>query len=148
MKIIWCIVPEIVSTTDKIFSHFGPFYTPNNPENQNFEKIKRAPGDIIILHKCTTNENHMRYGSWDMKHNKLKFLSFAAIFCPFTPLTTPKIKLLKKWKPSLEVSSFNTSVPKIMIICYTVPEIWRVTHDTYDFYFSFWTTFCPLQPKK
>ena len=35
-----------------------------------------------------------------------------------------------------------------MIICYTVPEIWRVTHDTYDFYFSFWTTFCPLQPKK
>ena len=106
MKILWCIVPEIWSTTDKIFSHFGPFYTPNNPENQNFEKMKKTPGDIIILHKCTTNEN-MRYGYWDMKHDRENFLSFGAIFCPFTLLTTQKIKLLKKWKTSLDVSSFK-----------------------------------------
>ena len=36
---------------------------PKNPENQNFEKIKKTPGDIIILHKCTINDNHMMYGS-------------------------------------------------------------------------------------
>ena len=76
-------------------------------ENQNFEKMKKTPGDIIILHKCTTNENHMRYGTWDMKHDRHNFLSFGAFFCPFTPLTTQKIKLLKKWKTSLEVSSFK-----------------------------------------
>ena len=28
-----------------------PFYSPNNPENHNFEKMKKkkTPGDIIIL---------------------------------------------------------------------------------------------------
>ena len=47
--------------------------------------------------KCIIdNDNHMMYGSWDMKCNRQKFLSFWAIFCPFTPLTTQKIKILKK----------------------------------------------------
>ena len=35
-----------------------------------------------------------------------------------------------------------TSVTKIIIICYTVPEIWCVT-DVYN-YFSFWAIFCPF----
>ena len=36
-----------------ILNHFLPFYSPNNPKNQNFEKMKKLPGDIIILHKST-----------------------------------------------------------------------------------------------
>ena len=39
------------------------FYPPNNPENQNFEKMKKILGDIIILHMCTINENHVMYDS-------------------------------------------------------------------------------------
>ena len=39
------------------------------------------------------------------------FLWFWAIFCPFTPLTTQKIKILKKWKNCLEILSFYTWVP-------------------------------------
>ena len=52
-----------------ILDHFLPFtlLPPNNQENQNFEKMKETPGDIIILHKCTINDNHTVYGSWDMK---------------------------------------------------------------------------------
>ena len=40
---------------------FLPFYPPppKNPENQNFEKWKLMPGDIIILHMCTINDNHI-----------------------------------------------------------------------------------------
>ena len=34
-----------------ILNHFLSFYPPNNPKNQNFEKMKNMPGDIIILHK-------------------------------------------------------------------------------------------------
>ena len=48
------------------FSNFGPFFALlllNNPENQNFEKMKETPGDIITLHKCTKNDNNMMYGS-------------------------------------------------------------------------------------
>ena len=52
---------------------------------------------------------------------------FWAIFCPFTPLTAQKIKFQKNEKERLEIPSFYTCVPKIMIICYTVPEIWHVT---------------------
>ena len=35
---------------------------------------------------------------WDMKCEWQIFLSFWTIFCPFTPLTTWKIKTLKNWK--------------------------------------------------
>ena len=52
-----------------ILDHFLPFYTPspnhppppppprqsNNPENQNFEKMKKTTGDIIILHRSIKN---------------------------------------------------------------------------------------------
>ena len=60
------MVPEIWSTTDKIFDifdYFFLFYLPNNPENENFEKRKKSPGDIIILHMGVLNENHMMCGS-------------------------------------------------------------------------------------
>ena len=60
------MVPEIWSQTDRIFCHFGPFFTlipSNDSENQNFEKLKGMTGDIIILHMCIINDNHMMYGS-------------------------------------------------------------------------------------
>ena len=90
-----------------ILGHFLPFYAPNNPENQNFEKNKRSPGDIIILHKSTINENHMVYGSWDMKCDRQNFLSFWTIFCHFTPLTFQKSKFLKSEKNALRCHHFT-----------------------------------------
>ena len=49
-----------------VISHFGlflPFYPQNIPKNQNFEKMKNMPRDIIILHKCTKYYDQMMYGS-------------------------------------------------------------------------------------
>ena len=43
------------------------------------------------------------------------YFSFWAIFCSFTPLTALKIKISKKSKKDLEISSFYICVPKIMI---------------------------------
>ena len=60
------MVPEIWSATDIIFCHSGPFFAllpPMDPENQNFEKMKKAPEDIIILQMCTIDDSHMMYGS-------------------------------------------------------------------------------------
>ena len=62
-----------------------------------------------------------------MARDRCNYFSFWATFCPFTPLTTQKIKIQIKLKKHLEILSFYTRLPKIMIICYTVPEIWRVT---------------------
>ena len=46
-------------------------------------KLKKTPGDIIILHICNINDNHMMYGSWDKEHNRQNFLSFWTISPPY-----------------------------------------------------------------
>ena len=125
---VWFLRYEVQRT--KFFVILGrslPFLPRNNPKNQYFEKMKKTPGDIIILHRCTINDNHMMYGSWDTEYDRQNFLSFWTIFCPFIPLKTRKIKILKKFKKCLEISPFYTNALKIMIMCYTVPEIQCVT---------------------
>ena len=52
-----------------ILDHFLPFQLPKNPKNQNLEKNKKAPGDMI-LHKCTKNYDQMMYRSCDMVRNR------------------------------------------------------------------------------
>ena len=72
IKIIWCLVPEMPGATEffVILGHFLPFYPTNNPKNQNFEKMKKTTGDIMILHKCIKNHDHKLYYSWDMAHDR------------------------------------------------------------------------------
>ena len=65
--------------------------------------MKKITGDIIILHMDTKNHDHMLYCSWDMAYDGCNFyISFWAIFCPFTQLTAQKIKIKKKKKKSPE----------------------------------------------
>ena len=48
------------------YSSFGAFFGPLPPEcpkSQNLKKIKKNPGDIITLHKCNKNHDHMLYCS-------------------------------------------------------------------------------------
>ena len=94
-----------------IVDYFLPFYPPMDRENQNFEKMKKTPRDIIILHMFTINDNHVMYSSWDIKRDGHDFLWFWTIFCLFTPLTTQKIKTLKKWEKHPKILSFYVSVP-------------------------------------
>ena len=76
-------------------------------------KFKKLPGDIIILHKCTKNHDYMLYCSWDtMRDGCNSYYLFWAINCFFN---NPKSQNLKKEKKLLEISSFYTCIPKIMI---------------------------------
>ena len=137
------MVSEISSATERFFA----FLPHNILKNQNFEKMKKTPQDTTILHMCTINHNHMMYVTWDIKCDRYYFLSFWSIFCPFTPLTAQKIKILKKWKKFMETSSFYISVPKITIRRCTVPQIWCVT-DVIIFHFGpFFTLLPPNSPK-
>ena len=54
---------------------------------------------------------------------------------------------MKKKKTHLEIS-FDTSAPKIMIICYTVLEIWHVTEVIVVFDFGQFLPFYPLTAQK
>ena len=76
--IIWGRVPEIQSETEffDILGHFLPFYPPNNLENQNFEKMKTASGDVIILYLYNKKHDHVVYAYLDMECNRHNFLSF------------------------------------------------------------------------
>ena len=97
----WGTVLEILSETTRIFCHFGPFLallTSSNLENKNFEKMKKASGSEIILHTGTKNSDHMMHASCDKECDRHKFLLFGAIFCPFTPLLSPKKKYGKTVK--------------------------------------------------
>ena len=112
--------------------------------------MKKFAGDIVILHKCTKNHNHMMYGSWDMEWDGKHFLSFWAIFCPFTtkahPPNDPENQNFeeKKWKRHLETLSFYRYMCTI-----------NVDHMTYGSWntrcnrqkcLSFWAIFCPFSP--
>ena len=57
------MVTEIRGVTEVFvfLDHNLPFYPTKNPKNLNFEKMKKTPGDIIILHKGTKNHDHMLY---------------------------------------------------------------------------------------
>ena len=96
------------------FLSFWAIFYPFTPQTIRKIKIlkkgKKAPGDIIGLHQCTTNDNHLMYYLWDVVCDGQNFLSFWTIFCPFTLLTTPKIKIFKKTKKCLEILSFYKCV--------------------------------------
>ena len=111
--IIWGTVP---AEWDRVFCHFGPFFAILpllQPENQNLKKMKKAFGDVIILHMCTKNHNHTMYAFWDMKYDRHNFSPYftllphyCPIFYPFTPLLPPKIKIWKKCKKKLDIFSY------------------------------------------
>ena len=93
-----------------------------------WKKCKKAPGDIILLHTCTINQDHMHpwYDVWFLRYE----VQQTELFCrpgPFFslyPSNSPKNENFKNGKKTPEISSFYTSVPKIIILCYTVPEIY------------------------
>ena len=61
----------------------------------------------------------LRYRVWQTETGN--YGSFFALL--LSPPKTQKIRILKKWKKLLEISSFYTNLPKTTIIWATVPEI-------------------------
>ena len=65
-----------------LWTVFFPFTM--DPENQNFEKMKKTLEDIIILQMFTINDSHMIHGFSDMECNRQIFLSVWTFF-PLLP---------------------------------------------------------------
>ena len=80
-----------------ILGDFFPFYSPNSLKNENInynnkKKEKKAAGDIIILHKCNKNRDHLLYCSWDMAHDGCNFYFHFGLY----------FSLLLPWQPKNE----------------------------------------------
>ena len=92
-----------------ILGHFLPFYPTKNLKNKIFSKIekKKTPGNVIILHLCTTNDNHMMYGSWYMEHDT-EFFVMADYFLHFHHPNNPwKSKFWNNEKNSMRYYYFT-----------------------------------------
>ena len=94
-----------------------------------FEKMKISPG---YHHFTQLYQKSWSYAtlSWDLTCDGCNFyFSFWATFCPFTPLTTQKVNILKKWK--------KNKMPGDIIILQTCTKnydylmygAWDMVHD-------------------
>ena len=103
---------------------------------------KKNPGDIISLHLCTKNDNHMMYGSLDIRCNRQNFLW--TIFCPFNPpknLKNQYFYKMKKKKITGDVIICTVNAWMKVIWC-MVSEIWNVTDWiflTLDYFLPFYS---------
>ena len=106
--------------------NFLSFWT-NNPENQNLEKMKKIP-KILSFYTSAPKIMIICYTVPKIWYMADCYFSSWVTFYHFTPLTARKIKIKKKRNKVLEIPSFYTSVPKIMITYSAVPEIWHMTN--------------------
>ena len=87
--------------TDIIFCHSGPFFSLfthiTTQKIKIFKKMKKLPGDIITLHRCNINDNHIINGSWDTKQDRKNFCHFRP-FLALLPTYNPKNKNFEKMK--------------------------------------------------
>ena len=60
------------------------------------KKWEKLAGELIILHRCTKNHNHMWYSSWDTKWDNFFFVILDH-FLPFMP-PAPNNSENKFWK--------------------------------------------------
>ena len=155
------MIPEIRSTTDRFFSHFEPIFTllllsatpyhPSHPTTQRikilkkWKKKKNATG-IIILHKCTINDKHMIYGSWDINCNKQIFFVILGNFLLFQSPNDPKNENFKK--------KIMKEIPGDFIILHKCTKTydhrlyysWDMVRDKCNCCFSFFSIFFPFLP--
>ena len=124
--------------------YFFPFYPTNSPNNQNVKKMKKML-EISSFYTSVPKIMIICYTVPEISHVLYVIVYFTlGNFSSFTLLTAQRMEISKKWKRYLEVSSFNTSVPKIMIICYIAPGIWQMADAVVIFYFLGY--FCPFTP--
>ena len=86
-------------------------------------KFKNNEKSIWRCHFTQVYQKPQSRASWDMEFDRHNVFSFWAIFCPFTPLLTPKIKIWNKCIKNLEIIFYYTSIPQIKILWSMVPEI-------------------------
>ena len=129
IKVVWCMLPEIWSVTGTIFYQFRPLFCPFTLtilKIKIWKKKKKTLEDIIFLQKYTINEDHMMYGSWDIKVWRTEFFVISSHFFPLTLLTTLKIK-----NQVLHLCTTSNS------IWWMLPEIWSATDIIFCHFGSF-----------
>ena len=121
------MVPEIWCATDRTFLSPGAIFCPFPSLTAwkiQIPKKQQKSLEISSFYTSVAKFMIIGYTVPEVMHATIFILGYTF---PFYPLTAQKMKNSKQLKKHLEISSFNKNVPKIMIICFTVPEVWHVT---------------------
>ena len=130
-----------------ILGNFLPFY-PLTPWKMKISKMKKNPGHIIILHKCTKNYDHLLYCSRDMAHDGCNWYFHFGLYFSLLHPNSPKNENFKTMikKPGDIILPKCTKNHDHMLCCF-----WDMARVGCNCYFSFWAIFSPFtpyQPKK
>ena len=126
-------------------SFYHPFAPPNDLKKSKFWKRKRKKClDILSFYTYmySINEHHMIYGFWNLRCDRQKVLSFWVIFCPFSPLTTQKIKILKLKKAPGDIIILHICTIHDNHMMYVSWEMEREGQNL----LSLWTNSYPFTP--
>ena len=142
------MVPEIWSVTDIIFCHSEPFFAllpPMDPENKNFEKMKKKKNTWRYYYFTNVYHKWQSYDAWFLRYQAQQ-TEFFVILDRFLPFYTPnnlKNKNFEKMKK-------ETQDIIILHRC-TISDnhmmygSWDMEHDEHNF-LSCWTVFCLFAP--
>ena len=132
---------DIVQGRENYFS-FWAIFCPFT--SQKWKKHLEVSSLYTVYHKWQS------YDIWFLRYEVQQtefFCHLGPFFLPFYSPNSPKNEHFKKMKKNLEISSFNTNVPKIIILCFTFLEIWCVT-NVIIFHFGLFFALLPLQQHK
>ena len=142
---MWFLRYEVRQT--KKFCNFAPIFTLLPPPPlmilniKTLKKMKKMPGDIIILYIYVYHK-WKSYDIWFLKYKvwQKEILNILGYICPFSPLTTWKIKILtlKKTPGDINILHICTINDNHMIY-----GSWDMAYNRKNF-LSFWTIFCPF----
>ena len=111
-----------------ILDCFCPFIPPYRPRKSKFWKNEK--NTWRYYHFINVYNKWQSYDVWFLRYEvqRTEFFVILDHFLSFYPLTTQKIKMLKKLKKKkLEILSFYTCVLWMKIIWRMVTEIWSMT---------------------
>ena len=140
MPIIWCMVPETWSVTDKIFiilDHFLHFQPSNNPKNQILKTWKNA----WKYHFTQVYHIWQSYDIWFLRYEAWQTKMFVILdrFWLFCSPNSLKIQNFEKMK--------NIPGDIISVIWYMAPQIWTATDRLFCQFEPFFGLLTTLQPK-
>ena len=117
-----------------ILCHFLPVQPSDNLEYQN-SKIEKSTWRYY--HFTHLHHKWQSYDVWFLRYEVWRTDSFVILdlFWTFYPRNNAKNENFQKMKKSTWRYHHFTIVLQIMIICYTVPEIWCVTYVIVVFHF-------------
>ena len=131
-----------------ILDNFLHFYPPKNPKKSKFWKTEKKSLEILSFYTSVLRILIIWYTVPEILcvTDVIVIFHFGLFFALLAPWQTEKSKFQKKGKKILEMSSFYTSVLRIMVIWYTVPEILCVTDVTVIFHFGLFFALLPPTP--